>query len=220
MKPVFWTLVRKDLYLLRGLIVAMVATGVLAVGLVFLGKFGFAVGGVLFLTANMAGAIFIAIFTLFNERKDLTRAFSLSLPISGAQYEQAKIVAGYLSFLLPWALLSGLALALFLPPGEHHGMLVYALVLQVFVLALFSVMLTVLFFVTSEIMLGPVILTINILFSLFMVALNQPGISGGLDGPTMRWTPFAMWMLAGELLAVFVSITFSLAAIARRRDYI
>ncbi len=99
MKSVFWILVRKDLYLLRGLMIATIAAGVLAMALVLLGGIGFAVGGILFLTANVAGALFVAIFTVFNERKEQTRAFSLSLPVSGVQYERAKIVAGYLAFL-------------------------------------------------------------------------------------------------------------------------
>jgi hypothetical protein len=220
MKSVFWILVRKDLYLQRGLMMAMVAAGVLALVLALLGGMAFAVGGILFLTANVAGAIFIAMFTIFNERKELTRAFSLSLPVSGAQYEKAKIVAGYVAFLIPWALLTALALLLFRPAGPHHGMLVYTLVLQGFVMAMFSVMQAALFFVTSEIMSGLLILAINILFSLFMVSLNVPGISGGLDGPEYRWTPFAAWMLASELLAVVLSIVFSLSAIARRRDFL
>ena len=220
MNSVFWILVRKDLYLLRGLMVAIVLAGLLALGLTLLGKFGFAVGGILYLIASVAGGMFIAIFTIFNERKDLTRAFSMSLPISGAKYEQAKVVAGYLAYLLPWLLLSLMALALFMLPGAHHGMLVYVLVLQGFVLALFSVMLTVLFFVKSEVMMGPVILSINLTFSLFMVALNYPAISGGLDGPNVRWTPFALWMFAGEVLAIVLSIVIALFRIGRRRDYI
>jgi hypothetical protein len=220
MNSVFWILVRKDLYLLRGLMMAMGVTGVLAMLLVFLGSTGFAVGGILFLTANVAGAIFIGIFTVFNERKELTRAFSLSLPISGGHYEVAKITVGYIAFLIPWLPLTVLAEVLFLPAGPHHGMLVYVLVLQLFVLALFSVMLAALFFVKSEMMSGLLILCINILFSLFMVSLNQPAISGGLTGPAILWTPFAHWMLAAELLAVCMSIAFSLTVIARRRDYI
>lgn len=220
MKSVFWTLVRKDLYLQRGLLVAMPGAGVLALLLAMLGKFGYAVGGILFLTANVAGAIFIAIFTVFNERKELTRAFSLSLPVSGVQYERAKLVAGYLAFLAPWALLTVLVEVMFLRAGPHHGMTVYSLVLQGFVLALFSVMLAALFFVTSELMSGLLILGTNILFSLFMVSLNVPAISGGLDGPDVRWTTFAVWMLCGELLATVLSIGFSLSAIARRREYL
>ncbi len=99
-------------------------------------------------------------------------------------------------------------------------MLAYVLVLQGFVLALFSMMLASLFFITSEVWMGPVILAINILFSLFMVALNQPAVSGGLDGPDVRWTPFALWMLAGELIVVLLSVTVALVAIAQRRNYI
>ena len=108
-------------------------------------------GGILFLTANVAGAIFIALTILFGERKDRSRTFALSLPISGHHYEMAKLLAGYLSFGIPWLVLTTAAIAMFLlPPREHLGMVVYALVLQGFVLALFSVALSAMFVIKSE----------------------------------------------------------------------
>jgi len=62
---VFWSLVRKDMYLMRGFMGAMVVVGLVSLVLMALGKVGFAVGGILFLTANVAGAIFIALTILF-----------------------------------------------------------------------------------------------------------------------------------------------------------
>ena len=180
---VFWSLVRKDVYLMRGFMIAMVVVGLLSLVLMALGKVGFAVGGILFLTANVAGAIFIALTILFGERKDRSRTFALSLPISGYQYDMAKLLAGYLSFGIPWLVLTAAAIGMFLlPPREHLGMVVYALVLQGFVLALFSVTLSAMFVITSEAMTGMVILGTNICFSLFMVTLNQPETAGPLRG--------------------------------------
>jgi ABC-2 type transport system permease protein len=218
---VFWSLVRKDMYLMRGFMGAMVVVGLVSLVLMALGKVGFAVGGILFLTANVAGAIFIALTILFGERKDRSRTFALSLPISGHHYEMAKLVAGYLSFGFPWLVLTAAALCMFLlPPREHLGMVVYALVLQGFVLALFSVALSLMFVIKSEGMSGVVILGTNICFSLFMVTLNQPGTSGRLNTPQIVWTPFALWMLAGEALVVVLALAFTMLITSRKRDYI
>ena len=92
---VFWALVRKDVYMLRGFMYATLAIGVLSVVLVRFGKIGFAVGGVLFLTANVGSAIFISMYSLLTERKNRSRAFALSLPISGADHDRSKLVSGY-----------------------------------------------------------------------------------------------------------------------------
>ena len=218
---VFWALVRKDVYLMRGFMIAMMGVGLLSLVLMALGKVGFAVGGILFLTADVAGAIFIALTILFGERKDRSRAFALSLPISGHRYEMAKLLAGYLSYGIPWLVLTAAAIAMFLlPPREHLGMLVYTLVLQGFVLALFSVTLSVMFVITSEAMSGMVILGTNICFSLFMVTLNQPHIAGPLRGTQIAWTQFAQRMVAGELLVIALALAGAGYLASRKRDYI
>jgi ABC-2 type transport system permease protein len=218
---VFWSLVRKDIYLMRGFMIAMTGVGLISLVLMALGKVGFAVGGILFLTANVAGAIFIALTILFGERKDRSRTFALSLPISGYRYNMAKLVAGYLSYGIPWLVLTAAAIVMFLlPPREHLGMVVYALVLQGFVLALFAVTLSLMFVITSEAMSGMVILGTNICFSLFMVTLNQPGTSGLMNTPQIVWTPFALRMVAGELLVIGLALAYAAILTSRKRDYI
>jgi hypothetical protein len=220
MTSVFWALVRKDLYLMRGFMIAAVVVGLLAVVLMKFGKVGFAVGGILFLTVNVASGIFIAMYSLLTERKDHSRTFALSLPISGYQHDLAKLLSGYLTYGIPWLVLTSVAVGIFLLPSAERGMVVYALVLQGFVLALFSVVLAALFVVTSETMSGVVILATNIGFSLFMVALNQPQNATPMHSAQIVWTPFALWMGAGELLVIALSLSFAAIVTSRRRDYI
>ena len=219
MNSVFWALVRKDLYLMRGFMIATIATGLLAALLTRFGKMGFAVGGVLFLTADIASGIFIAMYSLMAERKGQSRLFALSLPISGFRYDLTKLVSGYLSYGIPWLVLTGLALAAFLAPGTEHGMVVYVLLLQFFVLALFGVILTALSIVTSEAKSGLVILLVNMCFSLFVVQLNQPQIAGPLHSPTIVWTPFAMAALPAEAVVFVLSLAVALYSMSRRRDF-
>jgi len=227
-RSVFWALVRKDLYLQRGLIVGMLTGGLLGLALFVAGSVykavggaGVAVGGILFMTANVAGGIFLAMFTLLADRKELTRLFALSLPISGSRYAQSKLVGGYVAFLIPWVVLTVLAAVVFLPsPAPMRGMLVYALLIQFFVLALFSVVVGALFVVSSELASGLLILAVNILFSLFMVAINQPATIAPFRGPVIHWTPFAVWMFGGELLVTVLAIFFALSLAARRRDHL
>lgn len=221
MNPVFWALVRKDIYLMRGFILAILGVGILSMVLVMTGRIGFAIGGVLFLTANVAGAIFISMYSVLTERKDQSRLFALSLPISGRDYGRAKLVGVCVAYGIPWAVLTAMALGLILlSPRANQGTVVYIIVLQGFVLALFSVVLAALFTVTSELMSGLLIMIVNVLFSLFMVTINQPSIAGQLRGPVPVWSPFALWSMAGEITVLALSVCFVLIVTARRRDHI
>jgi hypothetical protein len=217
---VFWALVRKDLYLMRGFMIATVLTGVLAVVLGCFGKVAFAVGGILFITADVASGIFMAMYSLMAERKELSRLFALSLPISGYHYDLSKLLSGYLAYGIPWLVMTAMGLGFFLLPGAPHGMIIYALLIQAFVIALYSVVLTALFAISSEAMSGLLILAVNICFSLFMVELNQPQISAPLRGPTIVWTHFAVTALCGDALLLALSFAYALFLTSRRRDYI
>lgn len=221
-RSVFWALVRKDLYVLRGFMILTIVVGLAALFSMRFGRVGFAVGGILFLTANVAGGIFIAMYSLLTERKEQSNLFALSLPISGFKYDLAKLVSGYLSYGIPWMVLTVVGLAGFFTPGAaaERGMFVYGLVLQLFVLALFSFVLLWLFIVASEVLAGVAILISNICFSLFMVTLNQPAVTKPLRTPEIVWTPFTSWTLAGELAVIALSLGLALLAMSRRRDHI
>lgn len=220
-KSVFWALVRKDLYLQRGFIAAMLVVGVLSWLLMGAGGKAFAVGGLLFLTANVAGAIFIAVYTLLTERKEQARLFGLSLPVSGTQYALAKLAGGWLAFCIPWAVLTIVVLlGTLLPEKADRGMVVYALLIQCFVLAMFSVVMAALFAITTEAMSGVVILGVNIGFSLFMMQINQPQITNPWRTDAIVWTRFATTMLAGEFAAIALAAGLTLFVLSRRRDHV
>ncbi len=220
MKSVFWALVRKDLYLMRGLMIAIVVGGLLAFFITSLGRTGFAVGGILFLTVNVAGGIFIAMLSVLTERVKNVRQFVLSLPISGQQYAMAKLISAWLIYGIPWVGLTAIAIAAFvLSPESPRGMVVYAVMLQGFVLALFSVVLASLYVIRSEPLSGIGILVVNIGFSLFMVWINQPQIREPLSTDTVTWPPFSIAMVAGEALVILASIAFVSFISSRIRDH-
>jgi hypothetical protein len=219
---VFWALVRKDIYVLRGFMIITVVVGLASLITMRFGRAGFAIGGILFLTANVAGGIFIAMFSLLTERKEQSNLFALSLPISGFKYDLAKLVSGYLSYGIPWGVLTAIGLAGYFMPyaAADRGMFVYGVVLQFFILALFSFVLVWLFVVASEVLAGLVILISNICFSLFMVTLNQPEVTQPLHSPKIVWTPFTLGALAGELAVIALSTGLALFVLSRRRDHL
>jgi hypothetical protein len=220
-RSVFWLLVRKDLYLLRVLSIAGVVTGLLSLSLMFFGKVAYAVGGVLYLTANLATALMIGMASVLGERKEQTRLFALSLPVSGQQYERAKLVATQLAYGIPWLVMTVLALCMVaLWPAIPAGYLVYTILLQGSFLALFTLFIATLFVLTSEAAGGLALLVVNVMFTLFMISLNQPAIARPLNGPHVIWTPFATMTLAVEILMTLMSLVFALIAISRKRDHL
>jgi hypothetical protein len=205
---------------MRGMMVSILIGGLLAFFIAGLGRTGFAVGGILFLTVNVAGGIFIAMLCVLTERVKNVRLFVLSLPISGRQYAMAKLLSTWLIYGIPWVGLTAIAiLAFVLSPESPRGMLVYAVLLQGFVLALFSVVLASLYVIRSEPLSGIGILVVNIGFSLFMVWINQPEIRAPLSGDAITWPPFSLAMLAGEAAVILISIAFVTVVSSRIRDH-
>ena len=220
-RSVFWLLVRKDLYLLRVLSIAGVVIGLLSLFLMFFGKVAYAVGGVLYLTANIASALMLAMASLIGERKEQTRLFALSLPVSGQQYDLAKLVATLLTYGIPWLIMTVAALCMVaLWPAIPAGYLVYTILLQGAFLALFCIFVATLIVLTSEFAGGLAILVVNVMFTLFMILLNQPNIVRPLNGPQIVWTPFAVTMLAAEVVMTLISLAFALIAVSRKRDHL
>lgn len=75
-RSVFWALVRKDLYLQRGIVAGGVVSGLLALVLMAFGKVGFAVGGILYLSFNIVCFVFVSMFSLVTERAEQSRLFA------------------------------------------------------------------------------------------------------------------------------------------------
>ena len=221
MKSVFWILVRNQAYLLRGLIMITLTAGVLALFIMTRGKAGFAVGGILYLTTLIASGLFISSFTTLQDRKDQSRMFALSLPVSGRQYELAKFTGAWLSFGIPWLILATLGQLMFLaPPAAEKGLFVYALLIHLCILAINSVFIGVMTAKPSEPFVGPVVLVVNMIFSLFMVTINQPQFIGRLRGPVIHWPQFAVTTLIVEVLVIVLPVAFALHVISRKRDYV
>jgi hypothetical protein len=133
----------------------------------------------------------------------------------------AKLLSTWLIYGIPWVALTAIAiLAFVLAPEGKLGMVVYAVMLQGFVLALFSVVLASLYVIRSEPLSGIGILVVNVGFSLFMVWINQPHITGPLSTGTITWPPFSIAMLAAEALVILASTIFVTVISSRVRDHV
>ena len=123
MSSIIRTLVFKDLYLARGMIVASLVGGVLALALMPWTAVAFYLGVTSFMVALIILNVALVMASVIGERKEKIALFVLSLPISTMQYTVAKVVSSLIAFLGPWALLSAGCLVLFDITPIPNGMI-------------------------------------------------------------------------------------------------
>ncbi len=207
-------LISKELYLYRGLILGTLIAGVAA--LLLSGQDGTLgmIGGILFITVLVVHSAFLALHSLFTERKSRSLLFVLSLPLSPVQYAQAKIGACLLAFLLPWIalllLIVGLTLG-FAP--EDAGRLPSTIVLMGLLLANFCLLLGIALVSDSELWGVAGIIATNTSIPVFTVAL-LPNIAG--EG---GWNAELLLTLGVEAAVAVGVIALALHWYARKSDF-
>jgi ABC-2 type transport system permease protein len=206
--PVVGKLIAKELSLNRLFMAGATFAGLVALAICMLGRVAFGVGAIVFLTALIAYSVTLPMFAVAGERKEKTRLFVLSLPISRGEYIWSKVVGVSLSFLAPWVVLLIAAMALILATPIPDGMVVYTTLVMMFALTDFCVIVCAAMLVTSEAAQAVVIIFMNMSVTFFIVgmgALTSVGPDSGKD--VIHWSTTALTILGSEcavVLAVFV----------------
>lgn len=215
-------LVAKELYVYRWLLVGATAAGFAGLLGATSGDVGFNIGFIVWLTAIIALGVMLALFGVASERKERSLLFMLSLPLSPGDYVRAKLLGLLACFLLPWAALSGGALALILIlPGVADGLLPYAVLLCVFLLLNFALVLCGALHIASEAAMGGLIILTNMSVSLFMMGVGRiPEVGQYMVAASPVWNTAFWLLLAAELAAMLLALSLPLLFAARRRDFI
>lgn len=212
--PIMARLITKELYLYRGLILGTLIAGLVA--LLLSGRDGTLgmVGGILFITVLVVHSAFLALHSLFTERKSRSLLFVLSLPLSPLQYAKAKIGACLIAFLLPWGflLLTMVSLIMGFTP-EDAGKLPSLIVLMGLLLANFCLLLGIALVFDSELWGVAGIIATNTSIPVFAAAV-LPRITG--DG---GWNPALMFALGIEAAVAVGVIALALHLYSRKSDF-
>ena len=221
MNPVLKKLILKDVRLNLPLMAMMVFAGVVALLVMRAGSTGFAVGGILYITANIAGGIFIGMYCIVQERKDQSNLFALSLPVSVREFNTVKLAAALLVYTVPWCVLTAfLLLAQQRSVSIPAGQFVFSVMLQGSFLALVYVYFAIVAASRSDAVAGMSILFLNMGFSLFMVWVNQPPVQAPLKTSRIVWTDVAVATVTVEALAIVLALVLGFFFVARRRETI
>ena len=213
--------VLKDLYLSWPLMVGAVAIALLAVPLTALGSVGLFSAMILVVVAGAAPSSFICMYLIAMERKEKSHIFALSLPISGAQAQLAKVLAAATAYLVPWVVMAAGTIGLFTVLHVPQGTLPFGMMLWVFLLDQFCLMLAVTAAVGSEAASTAVIVTCNVLISFyFFIFLNTSTVGKSLASPVAVWSPFVLKVIFIELAIAVLLIAAMAWRLSRTRDFI
>ena len=221
MNPVLRRLILKDVKLNLPIMAMMVAAGLLALVVMRFGAAGYAVGGILYITANIAGGIFIGMYCIVQERKDQSSVFALSLPVSVRELNTVKFTAALVIYTLPWLVLTTtLLVGHFFRSDVPIGMMVFSNQLNGSFLALTYTYFALISSTRSDAIAGFGILFLNMSFSLFMVWVNQPRIRDPLNTDHLVWTAPTLAVLAVEAVLLVGAVAVGFLYLARRREFV
>ena len=215
-------LIAKELYVNRWFIAGGTVSGVLSILIASLGKSGFNIGALTWLTTIIATGVMLALYGIMNERKEQTLPFVLSLPLSIADYVRAKMLGLSACFLIMWSLSSAAALVLiFVKDSIPDGIAAYTLLLCIFMLANFMVVLCGAMHARTEAVNSAVIIVTNMGVSIFMFTVGPlPGIAQHMWVAAPVWNSTFWTVLGCELAVLVIAFALPFYLAARRRDFL
>lgn len=208
MNAVTTRLIVKDLYLQRRLIALAFIGG--AASLVItgtLGRAGAGFGMVFYLTTIIAYGIVLVMHAVTLERNQKSLVFALSLPISPAEYLQAKMLAMLLAFLGPWALLTIATIVLVAVTPMPDGMMTWMAMISVLMLTNFCIVLAITLISRSDGLITLVIILTNASVSLLFILMSLIPSLADLSTKDVRvWPPEALEIMGVELLLALIAV--------------
>jgi ABC-2 type transport system permease protein len=222
MNIVIRKLIAKELHVNRLIVAGASAGGLLSVLICALGKTGFSIGSLMWMTTVIATGVMLAIYGVMNERKERSLLFVLSLPLSIADYVRAKMLGLALCFFIPWLVAGIAAVVLILAKGDiPDGLVPYTVLLSVYMLANYLVLLCWTLHVNSEAWISAAIILTNMCVSIYMFVVGaQPGLQNHIWGTAPVWNQTAWTILTVELGVIALAFTLPFFLAARRRDFI
>lgn len=161
----------------------------------------FNVGALLLVVLLVSTGFFAIGHIVVNERKDGTLPFVMSLPVSAVDVFVAKLIAGLVIYLVPFAVVVGTTVLLVLATPLPDGLLMYALLIYFFMLMSYCVALCVAIVVTSEGWNVFIQMALMTLLSPFMIWVGTlEAISTTIRTDHIGWSSSVVAVFLGELV--------------------
>ena len=215
-------LIAREFHQHRWMIGATTFVGLAALLLATGGEMYFNIGMLTWLTSIIAFGVVLAMTGVTTERKERTLQFVLSLPLSHGEYVRTKLVGLMLCYVVPWTILTlGAVAAVLLAPRLPDGLLPFAVLMCVFMLANFAIVLCAALHIASEGWMSVVIIVTNMNVTLFIFLIGAiPALHDHLHAPAPVWNATSWTVLAIELFTLAVTLSLPYFVAARRRDFL
>lgn len=217
------SLVIKDITLNIYPLLAYLILGLLGLWLLTLEHSGaFYAGVTIILSMTIIVGAHMVINTVTSERNEHYLSFVLSLPITFIQYTHAKIIANLAVFLTYWLIIVGGIMGVIVTQSViPDGLVVYALILMLEMMAVFVLVLSVGLISESNVWTIVVITITNICLSLFMFWLSSlEAIQDHMNAEAPVWNATALTIIAIEAAFILVCLTVTYYVQSRKRDFI
>jgi ABC-2 type transport system permease protein len=218
--PIVRSLIRKDLYLMRGAILGSIVAGSLALALMPISRVFSYVAAVILICVLIVLNIVLVMYNVAQERRDKTLLFILSLPVSAMDYTLAKAAATSIAFGVPWLFLTAATALTIIVSPIPDGVLPYWMTLLVYLLAYFCVLLGLALMKDSHVWhaSGITIGNVSVNF-LIPYLLSRPSVVAHAEGPVAVWSADLVITLVIELAVGVAVLAFGIYAHARRPDF-
>jgi ABC-type transport system involved in multi-copper enzyme maturation permease subunit len=215
-------LIAKEIHVNRAFMIGATFAGLVSVGFAALGRVGFNVGALTWITTVVALGVMLALYGVMNERKEHSLQFVLSLPIDVGDYVRAKQIGLAICFFIPWLVSSIAAIVLVAAKADiPDGLLPYTVLLCIFMLANFSLVLCGALHATTDALMTTTIVITNMAITLFMFIVGGiPSIQKHMFGAVPVWNDTVWAVLAAELAILAIAFALPHFVAARRRDFI
>lgn len=215
-------LIAKDWQVYQKQLAGYVAGLLLALGLVGMGSpLLAAAGGLLLLVLLIVVGMFAIASSIMAERKEQTRSFVMSLPVTPMDVFWGKLLANLAIYLVPFLLVTGGMLAMILLTPSPDGAVPWVLLIALFVLVNFIVSLCVAIAVDSEGWNTFAMLALMTLIGPFIYWVTwMDGIREHLKGDAIVWSPQALGLVGGELAVMAIAILVAGWVHARKTSFL
>jgi hypothetical protein len=215
-------LIWKDWYFQRTTIFLSLVGGAVSFGIVIIGgQAGFTIGLILLVTILAMISAMTVMGNVLGERENQTLAFVMSMPISSVEYTTSKILGALLIFFPFWLAIVAACIGLIVATPVIHGLFAFTVIMAVEILVGTCLLITVALVSESKGWTIAAMVTANVAINLvgYLVA-HIPGISDGMWGTTIFWTPVATISLLLEfaLIALMLGLAFFLQS--RKKDFL
>jgi len=214
-------LVLKDLRLASPIVAGTLVLGVLSLALSPWSAVAFFVGGSTLIVALILLNIMLVTASLMTERKEKTRVFMLSMPVSTTQYFVSKLLSSLIAYLVPAALLTIGGVLLLLATPLPDGFIPLFVATSVHCLLYFCVFLAFALVTDSQGWITTVIVCGNVSLSFLIPGLiNLSSLGPNLPAEAVVWGSDVVALMGAEGVIAVAALAISFVVDSKKTEFV